>query len=348
MLMTTSWPKSFASERELDEFLSRPSPALVEQAPQFSGGLLILGIGGKMGHTLGRMAKRVLTEAGVRAPVIGVSRFSDPSVERSLQNDGIETIRCDLTDPLAVERLPDLPNVVFMAGRKFGSSGGEALTWAINAYVPGVVADRFRKSRILVFSTGNVYPFVPVDSGGACEATQPAPVGEYAQSCLGRERVFGHFSATRHVATTIARLNYAVELRYGVLVDIAEALWQGRPVDVSMSHVNVIWQGDACDMMLRSLPLASSPAAILNVTGPEAVSVRHVAELLSERLGRPLRFVGMESETALLANCDKACRLLGRPAIDVDQMVNWIAEWVQIGGRTLGKPTHFTEREGRF
>lgn len=346
--MKTDWPKRFASEHELDEFLSRPSPALVERAAELSGGVLVLGIGGKMGHTLGRMAKRALTEAGIQAPVVGVSRFSDPEVERALQQDGIETVRCDLTDRHAVDRLPDLPNVVFMAGRKFGSTGGEALTWAINAYVPGVVADRFRTSRILVFSTGNVYPFVPADSRGATEEERPAPIGEYAQSCLGRERVFQHFSETRHVATTIARLNYAVELRYGVLVDIAEAIWRGRPVDVSMSHVNVIWQGDVCDMMLRAIPLASSPAEIVNVSGPEAVSVRYAAERLSERLKRPLHFVGLESKTALLANCQKAVQLLGRPAVDVDRMLDWIAEWVQNGGRTLGKPTHFAEREGRF
>jgi nucleoside-diphosphate-sugar epimerase len=346
--MKAGWPERFASERELDEYLSRPSPALVERAAEFSGGLLILGIGGKMGHTLGRMAKRALTEAGIRAPVIGASRFSDPAVERALENDGIEAIRCDLTDRLAVERLPDVPNVVFMAGRKFGSTGGESLTWTINAYVPGLVADRFRKSRLLAFSTGNVYPFVPVSSAGASETQRPAPVGEYAQSCLGRERVFEHFSSAHGVATVIARLNYAVELRYGVLVDIAEAIWQRRPVDVSMSHVNVIWQGDACDMMLRALPLAASPAEVVNITGPETVSVRDVAERFSQRLSRPLHFVGLEGETSLLADCAKACRVLGRPAVDVDRMVDWIAEWVQIGGRTLGKPTHFAEREGRF
>jgi len=343
-----SWPARFATERDLDEFLSRPSAALIERAPDLSGGVLILGIGGKMGHTLGRMAKRALDEAGVHAPVIGVSRFSDPAVERALEDAGISTIRCDLTDPRAVDRLPDCPNVVFMAGRKFGSTGGEALTWTINAFVPGIVADRFRESRILVFSTGNVYPFVPVASGGATEDTTPAPVGEYAQSCLGRERVFQHFSATEGVATVIARLNYAVELRYGVLVDIAEAIWRGDPVDVSMSHVNVIWQGDACDMMLRAIPLASSPAEIVNVSGPDALSVQDAAEWLSERLKRPLHYVGLEGPNALLADCRKAVRLFGRPAVDAHQMLEWIAEWVQAGGRMLGKPTHFAERGGRF
>lgn len=346
--MKPNWPDRFTSERELDEFLSRPSPALVERASDLAGGVLVLGIGGKMGHTLGRMARRAMTEAGVRAPVIGASRFSDPEVERALERDGIETIRCDLTDRNAVDRLPDVPNVVFMAGRKFGSTGGESLTWAINAYVPGVVADRFRKSRLLVFSTGNVYPFVPADSGGACEEARPAPIGEYAQSCLGRERVFEHFSVSHRLPTVIARLNYAVELRYGVLVDIAQAIWQGQPVDVSMSHVNVIWQGDACDMMLRALALAAVPAEIVNITGPEAIAVRHIAELFADRLKRPLRFVGLENEAALLANCGKAQRLLGPPPVDVDQMVKWIAEWVQIGGRTLGKPTHFAERGGQF
>lgn len=346
--MTWNWPKRFASERELDEFLSRPSPQLLEEIHELAGGVLILGIGGKMGHTLGRMAKRALAEAGLRAPVIGASRFSDPAVARALENDGIETVTCDLTDRFAVDRLPDLPNVVFMAGRKFGSNGNEPLTWAVNAYAPGLVAARFAKSRILVFSTGNVYPFVPVASGGACESERPAPVGEYAQSCLGRERVFEHFSSALRAATVIARLNYAVELRYGVLVDIALAIWEGQPVDVSMSHVNVIWQGDACDMMLRAFPLAAAPAEVVNVTGPEVLSVRHAAERLSERLDRPLRLVGLESETALLANAGKAVDRLGRPAVDVDQMLDWIAEWVQLGGRTLGKPTHFAERGGQF
>ncbi len=346
--MTMTWPKRFASERELDEFLSRPSPQLLEHADELAGGVLILGIGGKMGYTLGRMAKRALAEAGIRAPVIGASRFSDPAVVQALEKDGIETVTCDVTDRFAVDRLPDLPNVVFMAGRKFGSNGNEPLTWAVNAYAPGLVAARFAKSRILVFSTGNVYPFVPVASGGACESERPAPVGEYAQSCLGRERVFEHFSATHRAATVIARLNYAVELRYGVLVDIALAIYEGHPVDVSMSHVNVIWQGDACDMMLRALPLADSPAEVVNITGPEILSVRHAAERLSERLERPLRLVGLESETALLANASKAVGRLGRPAVDVDQMLDWIAAWVQLGGRTLGKPTHFAEREGRF
>ncbi len=346
--MKANWPKGFTSERELDEFLSRPTPALVEQAEALSGGVLVLGIGGKMGHTLGRMAKRAMNEAGVRSPVIGVSRFSDPEVARSLENEGIETLHCDLTDRAAVDRLPDVPNVVFMAGRKFGSTGGETLTWAINAYVPGLVASRFAKSRILVFSTGNVYPFVSPDSGGARETDCLAPVGEYAQSCLGRERVFGHFSVAHRVATVIARLNYAVELRYGVLVDIAAAVWEGRPIDVSMPYVNVIWQGDACDMMLRAIPLAASPAEVLNITGPEPVSVRYAAEWLADRMGKPLRFVGLESDTALLANCDKAVRRLGSPSVDVDRMLDWIAEWVQLGGRTLGKPTHFAERGGRF
>jgi nucleoside-diphosphate-sugar epimerase len=193
-----------------------------------------------------------------------------------------------------------------------------------------------------------VYPFVSPDSGGARETDRLAPVGEYAQSCLGRERVFGHFSVAQRVATVIARLNYAVELRYGVLVDIAAAVWEGRPVDVSMPYVNVIWQGDACDMMLRAIPLAASPAEVLNITGPEPVSVRYAAEWLADRMGKPLRFVGLEGDTALLANCDKAASRLGSPSVDVDRMLDWIAEWVQLGGRTLGKPTHFAERGGRF
>lgn len=346
--MTGRWPKSFASECELDEFLTRPSSALLNGVENLAGGLLVLGIGGKMGHTLGRMAKRALDEAGLRAPVIGVSRFSDPAVASLLQADGIETISCDLTDGRAVARLPELPNVVFMAGRKFGSSGSESLTWAVNAYVPGLVADRFRASRVLAFSTGNVYPFVPPDSGGATEATAPAPVGEYAQSCLGRERVLEYFASAAGTKVVLMRLNYAIDLRYGVLVDMAGAIWRGEPVDVSMSHVNVIWQGDACDMILRSLPLAASPIETVNITGSETISVRETAAELGRRLGRTPRFAGAEGTTALLANVDKATRLLGPPAVPVDRMLDWVASWTRSGGRTLGKPTHFAERGGRF
>ncbi|MEW5826950.1 MAG: NAD(P)-dependent oxidoreductase [Candidatus Bipolaricaulota bacterium] len=346
--MNQGWPQAFGSERELDDFLTRPRPALVESAAEFAGGLLVLGVGGKMGHTLARMARRALDEAGLRARVVGVSRFSDSSVSAALQADGIETISCDLMDPRAVARLPELSNVVFMAGRKFGSSGGEARTWAVNAYVPGIVASRFPSCRLLAFSTGNVYPFVEPGSGGAGEATPPGPIGEYAQSCLGRERVFEHFCAEQGTKTILIRLNYAVELRYGVLVDLAQSVWRGEPIDLAMSHVNVIWQGDAVDMILRALPHADSPIAYLNVTGPETVSIRDAAEGLGRRLGRAPLFSGRERGTALLANVDKACHLLGRPEVDVERMLDWIAAWTRSGGRTLGKPTHFSEREGRF
>ena len=340
-----------ATEADLEELLSRPSPQLVQDLAALPGDVLVLGAGGKMGPSLARLARRAADEAGGSSGarrIIAASRFSTPDLPAELRAAGVETHVCDLLDPAAVAALPDAPHVVFMAGRKFGSAGGEALTWAMNAYVPALVAQRFRHARIAVFSSGNVYPLAPVLSGGATEETAPAPVGEYAQSVLGRERVFEHFSHQAGARVVTLRLNYAVELRYGVLLDVAQQVHAGDSVDLSMGHVNVIWQGDANAVALRSLALAASPPCVLNLTGPETVSIRWLAARFGELLGREPRFAGAEPDTALLNNAARCHGLFGYPTVPLDRLVEWVARWVQQDGPTLGKPTHFQEREGKF
>lgn len=342
-------PEVIESEESLDDLLTEPTDEVVRALAALDGDLLILGVGGKIGPTLARLARRAFDAGDIRRRVIGVSRFSSPEAGGYLRAHGVETVSADLLEPGALARLPDAPNLVFMAGRKFGSTGAESLTWAMNAYVPALVAERYRGSRIVVFSTGNVYPLVPVASGGATEATPPAPVGEYAQSCLGRERLFEHFSELHGTPTTILRLNYAIDLRYGVLHDVARRVWAGEPIDLTMGNVNAIWQGDACGAALRCLALAKSPPLVLNLTGPETVSVRYLATRFAEILGRPTpSFVGDEAQTALLSNASLAHGLLGYPRVPLERMVRWVAEWVRRGGRTLSKPTHFEARDGRF
>ncbi len=333
---------------ELEERLSRPTPEVVQVFRELQGDLLVLGVGGKMGPTLARMARRAMDDAETPANVVGVARFSQPGLREKLQAEGIETIACDLLDPNAVQQLPDAPNVVFMAGMKFGTTGAEALTWAMNTVAPANVAQKFRHSRIVVFSTGNVYPLVPVVQGGATEKIPPEPIGEYAQSALGRERVFEYFSSRYGTPALIFRLNYAVELRYGIILDIAQRVWAGQPVPLAMGCVNVIWQGDACAWALRCLPLTQSPPTVLNVTGPETVSVRWLAHRLGELMGKEPRFEGEEADTALLSNASKAHQLFGYPTVALDTVIQWVAHWVMRGLPTLDKPTHFEVRDGRF
>jgi hypothetical protein len=339
------------TEAALDERLSTPSEALVAALAALPGDVAILGVGGKMGPTLARLARRAADRAdGGRGGrrIVGVSRFSEPGLRAALHESGVETVATDLLDPAAVSALPDAPNVIFMAGRKFGSSGGESLTWAMNSYVPALVATRYGGSRLVAFSSGNVYPLVPVGSGGASEDLAPQPVGEYAQSVLGRERIFEHFSGRNGLAVLQLRLNYAIDLRYGILVDVAQQVLAGQPVDVTTGHVNVIWQGDANSVALRALALAAAPPAVLNLTGPETVSVRWLAQRFGDLLGREAQVTGQESPTALLNNAARCFRHFGYPAVPLDTMVEWVAGWVSRGARTLGKPTHFQEREGRF
>lgn len=329
---------------ELEEDLSRPTPAVADTLRQMKGDIIVLGASGKMGPTLARMARR----AEPKGEVIAVARFSNAQARSSLEAAGVKTIAADLLDPGTVRRLPDAAAVVFMPGAKFGTSGSEAATWATNAFLPGLVADRYRGVPTVVFSTGNVYPLVPVASGGATEETPPAPIGEYAQSCLARERVF-EFHARRHgTPVTIYRLNYAVEFRYGVLQDLATKVYAGDPIDLRMGHFNCIWQGDANAIAIRCLSAAETPPSVFNVTGPETLSVREVATRLGALFGRAPVFEGREELTALLSNASKAVARFGPLTVQVETMVERVAHWVKIGGPTLGKPTHFETRDGKF
>jgi nucleoside-diphosphate-sugar epimerase len=336
------------SETELDDLLSAPSEGDRAAMRDMEGGLLILGAGGKMGPSLARRARRAADEAGISKSIVAVSRFSDRAAEKQLREAGIETIGADLLDFSQLARLPDAENVIFMAGRKFGSAGAAHLTWANNAYLPARVAERYRPAKIVAFSSGNVYPFVPVESGGATEETAPEPVGEYAQSVLARERMFEFFSARHGTRVCLLRLNYAVELRYGVLRDVGVKVFEGRPVNVSTGHVNTIWQGDANSVCLRSLALCASPPCVLNVTGPETLSVRNIGRRFGQLFGREPVFEGREADTALLNNAGRCHRLFGVPSVSVETTIVWTAEWIRSGGTGWDKPTHFETRDGKF
>ena len=342
--MQQDWPVTIADEAALDEIMTRPSDALSADLAATPGDILVLGAAGKMGPTLCRLAKR----ADPARRVIAVARFSEAGLRERMESWGIECITADLMDPVALAAVPDAPNVVFMAARKFGSTGNEALTWAMNVLLPAAVAARFAASRIVFFSTGNVLPLVPVISGGADEATAPAPVGDYAASCLGRERVFQHAASSRGTPCFGVRLNYAIDLRYGVLHDIATKVLNGTPVPLSMGHANVIWQGDANAWTLRGLRHASADCPILNVTGPETVSIRWLAAQFAARLGKDAVLAGEEAPTALLSNAARAFSTFGYPRVSLAQMLDWVAGWVTSGGRALGKPTKFEVRDGRF
>jgi nucleoside-diphosphate-sugar epimerase len=347
--MATSRQKTSVRDiQELDELLSEPTEAVIRTLGGLDGDIIILGVGGKMGPTLSRMAKRASELAGVSRRVIGVSRFSSPKLEPQLQAWGVETVRCDLLNPKSLSALPNAANIVFMAGMKFGSTGQESLTWAMNSFLPGLVSERYRKSRIAAFSTGNVYGLSPVSRGGSLEEDSLNPLGEYALSCLGRERIFEHFSRTNQTRMSILRLNYATELRYGVLVDIAQQVYAGEAVPLSMGYLNAIWQGDASAMSLQALGCAAVPPLVINIAGPELLSIRRVAEEFGERFHKSARFDGEESGDALLSDAKKSYALFGHPRVDAEQVIAWIVDWVSRGGETLAKPTHFEERAGRF
>ncbi|HEX4212412.1 MAG TPA: NAD(P)-dependent oxidoreductase [Candidatus Dormibacteraeota bacterium] len=333
---------------ELEEVLTRPSPGLLQDLRSIEGDVALIGCGGKIGPTLARMARRALDEVGSAARVVAVSRFSDPAARRSLDEAGVETVAADLEDPAQVRGLPDAPNVVYLLGRKFGTTGDEASTWATNAYTAGRVAERYAGSRIAVFSSGNVYPLSRPFSGGCSEETPPAPVGEYAQSCLARERLFEYAARRHHSPTVTLRLNYANDLRYGVLTDVALGVRSGRPVDLAMGAVNVIWQGDVNDAALRSLALGSAPPRVLNLAGPETVSLRWLVQRFAERFGVEPLVTGEEAPEALLSNGGRAFDLFGYPRVPLLRMIDWVAHWVEIGGPLLNRPTHFQEREGTF
>ncbi len=333
---------------ELEEELSRPSAADCAAVSRVDGDILILGAGGKMGPSLARLVWRASRAAGTPRRVIAVSRFSDPALSQALSSAGVSVVSCDLLDREQVARLPDCPNVLYLAGRKFGSTDRPDLTWAMNVVAPSLVAQRFAASRVVVFSTGNVYPFRDLLNGGARESDPPEPVGEYAESCLGRERIFEYYSHQLGLRALLFRLNYAVDLRYGVLVDIARKVWAGLPVDLSVPAFNVIWQRDAVSYALRSLELCESPPRILNVTGPETVRVRDAACYFAARFERPVRFHGAEGGTALLSDASACHRQLGPPEVSIDRLMAWVAAWVKAGGASLGKPTHFEIADGRF
>jgi nucleoside-diphosphate-sugar epimerase len=333
---------------QLELELARPSEELMKGLAQIDGDIMLLGIGGKMGPSLARLAKNAIKQAGLNKKVFGVSRFSDKGLRDDLEHDGVETIAVDLLNDDQLQQLPEVKNVIYMAGNKFGTTGKEHFTWAMNSYLPGRVAEKYKDSRMVVFSTGNVYPLTPVIRGGATEETPTGPVGEYGQSCLGRERVFEHFAHKYNIPMAIFRLNYAVDLRYGVLLEIAKTVKAGKSVHLSTGHVNCIWQGDANEWAIRSLNVCSTPPTVLNISGPETISLRFVAALFAKRFGIEPLFQGEEASTALLSNCAKAFQLFGYPRVPLQQMIDWIADWVEADGQMWNKPTHFEEREGKF
>jgi nucleoside-diphosphate-sugar epimerase len=294
------------------------------------------------------MARRASDEAGNARRVIGVSRFSTPGLQERLESQGIETIRCDLLDRTRLEALPDVPNVLYLAAMKFGSTGNEPATWAMNTYLPGMVAEKYRDSRIVAYSTGNVYAMVPVEGSGSVETDPVCPVGDYAMSCLGRERMFTHFSNEFDIRTSLVRLNYATELRYGVPGDLAQQVLAGQPIDLTMGYFNAIWQGDSNAMTLRAFDYAAAPPFVVNVAGPEKLSVRWVAEESGRLMDKPVQFVGTEASDAFLSNGQLGYELLGKPQVTIECLMRWIADWQLRGGPMLGKPTHFQTRDGKF
>ena len=341
--------RSIQNIEELENILSEPTEAIIHAMGEAEGRPGRSGNRREDGAYSGSHGEKSIGTGRSNSGVIGVSRFSATSkLEELLDSWGVETHRGDLLDAKSYARLPDAPNVVFMAGMKFGSTGQESLTWAMNAFVPGLVGERYRDSRIAIFSTGNVYGLSPVSRGGSVEGDALHPQGEYALSCLGRERIFEHFSRANQTKMSIIRLNYAVEVRYGVLLDIAQKVFSGQAVPLAMGHLNAIWQADAAAMSLQSLSFASTPPFVINVTGPEVLSVARIAGQFGELFHKPVRFEGSESEDALLNNAGKAFQLFGLPRAGIDQILNWIAEWVARGGETLEKPTHFENRRGDF
>ena len=343
--MVTFENAGFPTVDALEEFMTRPSAELAADLGRAPGDILVLGVGGKMGPTLARLAKRAAPDRRI----IGVARFSEKGLKEKLARDGVECIACDLLDGAALSKLPRAPNLVFMAGHKFGAAGNTAFTWAMNVRVPYMVADTFRDSRTVVFSTACVYPFADVKGRGAAEDT-PAlpPPGDYATSCVGREKAFEYGSLTHGTPVRLVRLEYAIDMRYGVLHDVASKVFAGQPVDVSMGHVNVIWQGDANEQALRLLAHCTAPASALNVSGPEVVSVRWLAGEFGKRFGKKAQITGSEAPTAWLVDTRAAQALLGPARVPLAQMIDWQADWIACSLPGLGKPTHFETRDGKY
>src|ERR1700761_5631541 len=345
MLLTrNNLPDTISDTTELDDLLCRPSQALIDDLAKVDGDIMILGVAGKMGPTLAGLAKAALPDRRV----IGVARFSEAGVEEWLKARGIETMHCDLLDEASIKALPKSPNIIFMAGRKFGAEGDLSLTWAMNAHVPALVAQAFPKSRMVAFSTGCVYSFVDVNGKGSDEALAPNPPGEYAQSCVGRERMFEYFSHRFNTPGRLFRLNYAIDMRYGVLHDIASKVLQGKPIDVSLGHVNFIWQGDAASQALRCLAHCDTPTSPINVSGHEILAVRDLAAKFGARFGRAPVIVGKEEPTAWLTDTSQAVKLFGLPVVETAQLLRWTADWVSRSMPSLGKPTKYEVRDGRY
>ena len=336
------------TEEKLNELLTTPSDKLVADIAKIKGDIMILGAGGKMGPTLAILAKNAIVKAGIEKRVIAVSRFSDQIALDLLHSNGVETISCDLLDHESLEALPEVENVIYMAGRKFGTDGNEWQTWAMNSTLPAFVADKFKKSNIVVFSSGNIYPIVPLSSGGCTEDDKVSPVGEYAMSCLARERAFEYAANEYGTPIFIYRLNFAVDLRYGVLFDCAKKIMDGTPISLSTPVFNFIWQGSANEIAIRGLLHAESPAKIMNVTGPETVSIKKAAIQLGKYLGKEPIFADEPGTDAYLSDAGEAIETFGYPSVSMRTLIRWQAEWILDGGRALGKPTHFEERKGSY
>jgi len=334
--------------QEIYQNLLHPSDALIEDIKKIDGDIIILGAGGKMGPALARLTRQAIDKAGVTKKVIAVSRFSEAGLQQSLNREGIETISADLLEDSQLQALPYVNNVLYLAGTKFGTTGNESFTWAMNAYLPGRVAEKYQHSNIVVFSTGNVYPLTPVVMGGASENYPPEPMGEYAQSCLGRERIFQYSAAKYKTPILIYRLNYANDVSYGVLLEIAKSVKESKPVNLKMGNVNVIWQGDANEVAIRSLLHCVTPSKILNVTGPEILSVRWIAEAFGKLFNKEPCFINEEQPTALLSNAAECAQLFGYPKTAIKTMIALLAEWLNQGGKIINKETHFQERTGKY
>jgi nucleoside-diphosphate-sugar epimerase len=350
--MDWAWPSGFpeliGTEPELEEVLTRPSVGLVEFIKSVSSPLLVLGAGGKMGPTLALLARRAAEAAGHPIEVVAVSRFNDTSSREWLEARGVGTVSCDLLDESAVARLPDAQDIIYLVGLKFGTAQNPSATWMMNTVVPARVCERYPRSRIVALSTGNVYPLAEVSRGGSAESDPLTPLGEYGNAAVARERVFERYARSDGPAVTLLRLFYAVELRYGVLADIAQNVQSGTAIPLETGAFNCIWQGDANEMILRALPLASAPPSVWNLCRPEVVSVRQTAAFFGEHIGQLPRFMGSESTTALLGNPSRICAQLGTPPTPIDAMLRWTAHWVKQGGRSLGRPTHFEVRDGAY
>lgn len=341
-------PAVISNEAELEDVLAEPNAADLAAVARLDGDVLVIGASGKMGPSLTRRIHRAVRAAGSRTRVIAASRFSSAAAREALEADGIRTVSCDLLEPAGIAGLPRAPNVLFLAGRKFGTLDRTDVTWATNTVVPARIAEHFARSRMVVFSTGNVYPLVSIQGPAPTEDTPPAPVGEYAQSCLGRERIVEFVSREQGLRALLFRLNYAVDLRYGTLVDIARRVFEGEPVDLAMGYFNAIWQGDANSYALRSLELCASPPAVLNVTGAERIAVREVARWFGRAFETEPRFLNTEGPVALLSDSSRCRALLGEPEVPLELLQQWVAHWVRSGGASLNKPTHFEVTDGRF